>query len=161
MSIRPQIAVLTAASVLVFLGAWGFEALGYAPCQLCYWQRYPHYAAAAIGVVALLLPLRFFAYLGALALGTTSAVGFYHTGVERHWWPGPASCTGGGVDPNLSAADLLEQLQTAPLVRCDEIPWRLSDWVPLEFLDLTMANFNAVGSLVLALAWLAVARSRG
>jgi hypothetical protein len=43
---------------------------------------------------------------------------------------------------------------------CDEIPWRLSDWIPLQILDLTMANFNAVFSLALAGIWVAAARMK-
>ena len=89
---------------------------------------------------------------------TTSAVGVYHTGVERKWWAGPTSCTGGGDISNLSPADLLNQINAAPMVRCDEIPWLLSDLIPWDVLNLSMANFNAVGALVTALIWIAAAR---
>jgi disulfide bond formation protein DsbB len=155
---RQLVALATAVSVVSVLGAWTFEGLGYTPCELCYLQRYPHYAAIPIGVAALIFGWRWLAWPGALAAAATSAVGFYHTGVERHWWAGPASCTGGGEVANLSPAELLQQLQQAPLVRCDEIPWRLSDAIPWDALDLTMANFNAVGALVTALVWIAAAR---
>lgn len=157
---RTLVLVATLVSLVSVLGAWTFEALGYAPCQMCYWQRYPHYAAFAIGALALAWPgpRRWLAWAGALALATTSAIGFYHTGVERKWWQGPASCTGGGDVGALSPAELLEQLNASPLVRCDEIPWRLSDMIPLDILDLTMANFNAVGAALTVLIWIAAAR---
>ncbi len=153
------ILILTLASSVLIVGAWIFQSLGYAPCELCLWQRKPHYAAIVIGAVALLTRQRWLAWPGAAALATTSAIGFYHSGVERKWWPGPTSCTGTGNIGGMSADDLLAQLQSTPVVMCDQIPWRLSDMIPLQFLDITMANFNALGSLVLVFVWIAAARS--
>lgn len=156
---RQLILIATLVSVVSILGAWTFQSLGYRPCELCYLQRYPHYAAIAIGALALALRWNWLAWPGALAAATTSAIGVYHSGVERHWWAGPATCTGSGIDiSNVSAADLLNQITAAPIVRCDEIPWRLSDLIPWHVLDLTMTNFNAVGALVAALIWIAAAR---
>jgi disulfide bond formation protein DsbB len=157
-SSRQFILAATLASVALIVGAWIFQALGYAPCELCLLQRNPHYVAIGIGAVAWLTRWRWLAWPGAAALATTSAIGFYHSGVERKWWPGPTSCTGGGDIGGLSADDLLAQLQSTPVVMCDQIPWRLSDMIPLQFLDITMANFNAIGSLVLVFIWIAAAR---
>lgn len=158
LSWRQLVALATMVSVISVAGAWTFESLGYQPCELCYLQRYPHYTAIPIGIVALALGWRWLAWPGALAAAATSAVGFYHTGVERHWWAGPASCTGSVDMTNLTPAELLAQLQAAPLVRCDEIPWRLSDAIAWQALDLTMANFNAIGALITAFIWVAAAR---
>ncbi|GKY87932.1 disulfide bond formation protein B [Sinisalibacter aestuarii] len=155
---RQLILTATLISVASALGAWTFQAFGYEPCKLCYYQRYPHYTAVVIGVIALATRWTWLAWLGALAAATTSAIGFYHSGVERKWWEGPASCTGGGDISGLSPSELLNQINAAPLVRCDEIPWRLSDMIPWDALDFTMANFNAVGALVTALIWIAAAR---
>jgi disulfide bond formation protein DsbB len=156
---RQIILAATLFSVLSSLGAWGFQALGYQPCQLCYLQRYPHYTAVVIGALALATGWHRLAWAGALAALTTSAIGFYHTGVERKWWPGPASCSGGGGDiSGVTPEELLQQLTATDFVPCDEIPWRLSDAIPLPVLDITMANLNAVGSLAAALVWIAAAR---
>ncbi|MDX5403309.1 MAG: disulfide bond formation protein B [Rhodobacterales bacterium] len=130
------------------LGALAFQHIGgMAPCKLCIWQRWPHVAAIAIGAVAALaiLPARLLAGLGVLAALTTAGIGAYHTGVERKWWEGPASCSGGSVGDQ-SAQDLFAQIMAAPLVRCDEVPW--------EMLGLSMASWNAVASLALAGIWL-------
>lgn len=147
-------------SVVSIAGAWTFQMLGYAPCQLCYWQRNPHYAAILIGLVAMATRWYWLAWFGALAAAITSGLGVYHTGVERHWWAGPTSCTGSGVS-GLSTEDLVSQLTAAPLVRCDEIPWRISDAIPWDVLDITMANLNAVGSFLIVFVWLAAALRRG
>lgn len=145
------------ASAAILGGAFVFQSLGYAPCQMCFWQRWPHAIAAVLGAAALALKLRVLRWVGALTMAVSAGLGSYHSGVERKWWDGPASCTGGGVG-DLSVEDLLAQIQAAPLVRCDEIPWRLSDMIPIEVLDITMANFNAVGSLVLMGVWIVAAR---
>ncbi|MBK5934147.1 disulfide bond formation protein DsbB [Rhodovulum imhoffii] len=125
---------------------------GIAPCKLCIWQRWPHVIAAVLGPLALVsmgrsLPL---AGLGTMLIST--GLGGYHTGVERGWWPGPASCTsaGGGLG-KMSGADLLSFDAAGPaVVLCDEVPWSL--------LGLSMATYNAAGSLVLAGIWLMALR---
>lgn len=137
-------------SALLMLGALAFQHLGgLAPCPMCIWQRYPHVAAFLIGIVALVLPGRALPLLGALAALVTSAIGLYHTGVERGWWEGPTTCTSGPIT-GLSAEELLDQIMAAPLVRCDEVAW--------AFLGLSMASWNAIISFALALIWLAAAR---
>ena len=150
---RSQLILLaTAGSAAMMLGAWGFQYIGHmAPCKLCYWQRYPHLAAIAIGVVALALKTRALAWLGALAALATAGVGLYHTGVERQWWQGPTSCTSGSVD-GMSAQELLNQILAAPLVRCDEVAWQM--------FGLSMASWNAVASLGLAAIWILAATRR-
>ena len=136
----------------MLLGAWGFQYLGsMAPCKLCYWQRYPHMAALAIGVAALAVKTRLFAWAGMFAALTTSGLGLYHTGVERKWWEGPTSCTSGGVG-GLTPEELLNQILAALLVRCDDVAW--------EMLGLSMASWNAIASLGLALLWFLAATRR-
>ena len=145
---RHWMMIAAAGSAALMLGALAFQHIGgMAPCKLCIWQRWPHVVAIAIGAVAALaiLPARLLAGAGAIAALATAGVGAYHTGVERKWWDGPASCSGGGV-ADQSAQDLFAQIMAAPLVRCDEVPW--------EMLGLSMASWNAVASLMLAGVWL-------
>ena len=123
---------------------------GYPPCKLCYWQRWPHLAAIAIGVIAL-LGLPWLAWFGALAAATTSGIGIYHTGVERAWWQGPTSCTSSGIDLGaMTGADLLA-IEGPKLVLCDEVAWSL--------FGMSMASWNAVFSGILLIFWLRAARS--
>lgn len=150
---RTQLILIAAGgSLIALLGAFGFEYIGdMAPCKLCIWQRWPHAVAILAGVLALLMRGRIMPLIGMLGALATSGVGFYHTGVERHWWQGPSSCTS-SVGEGISTADLLEQIMAAPLVRCDEVPW--------EMFTLSMATWNALGSLLLAFVWLlAIKRS--
>lgn len=151
-----QLGMLAAGgSTVLLLAAFVFQALGYAPCAMCIWQRYPHAVAIGAGVFLAigLAPLVFLA-VGAASAATTAVIGVYHTGVERDWWQGPTSCTGSGLDlSNLTGSDLLPSASSGPsnLVMCDEVAW--------EFLTLSMASWNALWSAVLAGIWvLAIVR---
>jgi disulfide bond formation protein DsbB len=88
---------------------------------------------------------RLLALGGAACALTTAAFGAYHTGVERHWWPGPTTCTSGSI-ANISAKDLLAQIQAAPVVKCDQVAWQM--------LSLSMASWNTLFSLALVALWL-------
>lgn len=155
MTDRQLIALAAAGSFLLLGGAFVFQALGFAPCALCLWQRWPHAAAILLGVLALTLaPLRLMAALGALAALTTGGIGVYHTGVERGWWEGPASCSssGGGLG-GLSAESLLPgSAAVDPVVMCDEVAW--------QFMGLSMASWNASASFALAVIWILAATAR-
>lgn len=139
-------------SAAMLLAAWGFQYLGgMAPCKLCIWQRYPHGAAALIGALALASGWRILPWGGALAALSTGGIGLYHAGVEQGWWEGPTTCTSGPIG-NLSAEQLMAQILEAPLVRCDDIPW--------ELFGISMAGWNGVISIGLALIWLLAATRR-
>ena len=134
-------------SLALLLGAFFFQALGYAPCKLCLWQRWPHGVAIGAGLLVLALgPLMLVGVAGFLGALTTGGIGVYHTGVERGWWEGPTSCTGAGNSlAGLSGADLLSTAAPVDIVFCDEVAW----W----FLGLSMASWNAIISFGLAAIW--------
>ncbi|SFK59051.1 disulfide bond formation protein B [Shimia haliotis] len=146
LSKKQWVALLTAFSVFMVLGAWGFEYIGgMAPCKLCYYQRYPHWVAGGAGVLALAVGGQIWLYIGALGAATSGFVAAYHTGVERKWWAGPESCTS-AMSLEGSTDDLFNQIMAAPIARCDEIPW--------ELFGLSMANYNMLMSLGAAVFWL-------
>lgn len=144
------VSLAAAGSGGLLAGAFMFQMLGYAPCQMCIWQRYPHAIAVIVGLIWLWLGARWLMLVGALAAAATSAIGFYHAGVEQGWWQGPTTCSAGPID-TLSPDALLDQIMTAPLVRCDDIPW--------EIFGISMAGWNGVISLMLALLWLRAFRA--
>ena len=145
--------IATLGSAALLLGAWTFQYFGYAPCQMCLWQRWPHAIAVLIGITALILPWRALLYLGALAALTTAAIGVFHTGVERDWWEGITSCAGAGDLTGLSVNDLLDPSRDVgpPLIKCDEVAWSL--------FGLSMASWNALISFALFGIWIRAARS--
>jgi disulfide bond formation protein DsbB len=148
---------LGALSAALLLGALGFQYLGrLPPCEMCLWQRWPHLAAAIVGLMGggavaagilgrgMARPL---AVLTALLVAASGAIAVYHAGVEWHWWPGPSQCTGSAFKYT-GSLDL-----NAPVVMCDHAAWRL--------FGLSLAGYNAIISLGAALIGLIViARSR-
>jgi disulfide bond formation protein DsbB len=132
-------------SVLLLAGAFVFQAMGYLPCAMCWWQRFPHMAAIVVGALALSVRGPLLPALGALAALATALIGIFHTGVERDWWQGPASCTGNG---GLTSGDLLS-MDGPRLVMCDQVSWAL--W------GLSMPSWNALLSLALVALWVAAA----
>lgn len=143
-----QLSLLAGAgSAALLVAALGFQAVGYAPCELCILQRWPHVAAIAVAVLVWWTGrVRVLAILGMIAAGVAMGLALYHTGVEWKLWAGPSHCSGTiGNLATMSAQDLMTRLQSAPVVRCDEVAWR--------FLGLSMAAWNAVFSAGLAVVW--------
>lgn len=119
-------------------GALGSQYVGgLHPCEMCHWQRWPHYAALVIAALAFTAPAeamraRMLTGLAALAIAISGSIGVYHAGVELGWWQGATTCSSMG-------AMSLEDLMNVPLVRCDEVQF--------SFLGISMAGWNAIFSL--------------
>lgn len=122
-----------AASASLLAGAHLFEAAGFAPCDLCLDQREAHWAALAVAIGGLIAAVFLKARrVAAAAIGATALVyavsaglAFYHTGVEYKFWPGPATCSGGGDTHNIGAIDLgAAVLHPASGPSCSDAAWR-------------------------------------
>ena len=140
------LSILVPGALLV--GALGSQYLGgLHPCEMCYWQRWPHWAGLALGGLSFFLPAarRPLVLLAALAIATSGAIGVFHAGVEWGWWEGLTSCTATG-------AQTLEDILSSPVVRCDQVQFAV--------LGLSMAGWNALISLSAAgaIAWLTLRR---
>jgi disulfide bond formation protein DsbB len=120
---------------------------GLYPCEMCYWQRWPHGVAILLVLGAFLFPARqkLLVTLAALAIAISGAIGVFHAGVELGWWEGITHCTATG-------AGSLQDILNVPLIRCDQVQW--------DFLGVSMAGWNAILSLAGAAAILALARSK-
>ena len=149
----PGVAAAVAVLVLgaaTLLGAWFFQyALGMEPCPLCLEERIAYYVSTALALVLVVasgagLPRMLLALglalIAVLMLGN-AGLGVYHSGVEWKLWPGPQDCSG-SLHSFGRAADLLKQLSSARVVRCDEAAWR--------FLGLSLAGYNVLISIGLA-----------
>lgn len=149
------IAILTPNALL--WGAIGFQYLGgLHPCEMCYWQRWPHLTAIILALVAIATRRRSatsatFTVLAALAVLTSGLIGGFHAGVEYHWWEGLTRCA---TALPTGAGSALDAILSAPLVRCDTAAWTM--------FGISMAGYNFLISTVAALACLTlVARWRG
>ena len=149
--------VILAITVSSIAGAFVFEALGYAPCELCLKERMPYYGAVPFAGLAVLFAARgpsglLRAAFVALALifAGSAIFGAYHAGVEWGVWPGPKECSGPLAHAS-SVEDFLKQLQSIKVARCDA--------PALRILGLSLAAWNAVisaGLAALAMAGLRV-----
>ncbi|NDV01508.1 disulfide bond formation protein B [Pseudoroseicyclus tamaricis] len=150
---RKSLSLIAAGGSLALLaGAFLFQTLGYLPCKMCLWQRWPHVVAIGMGVLMLIVPNRAWPWIGAAAAAVTSGLGLYHTGVERGWWEGPTSCTSTGTSlSDLGGSDLLS-MDGPGIVLCDQVSW--------AFAGLSMASWNAIFSLILAIIWVRAATAK-
>jgi disulfide bond formation protein DsbB len=126
------------------------------PCVLCIYQRYAYLGAAAFGLLGLIAGPRTGARRAAVALAglaflTGAAIAAFHVGVEQQWWRGTAECHAPAFDPNASIAELRKQLLGTRFIPCDEVPWSL--------FGISMAGYNVLASLGLALASFWAARN--
>ena len=117
-----QARALALAIPAALLGGAYIAQLGFGlfPCEMCWWQRYPHFAALALALVAYVAPMpRVWVVLAGLAIITSGLIGGFHAGVEYGWWEGITNCT--AQEASGSALDFSE----VQVVRCDAAPWDL------------------------------------
>lgn len=145
------LALLLPAALLT--GALGSQYIGgLVPCEMCLWQRWPHWAALPLAALGIAFVTRSFGrvctLLAALAILISGLIGGFHAGVEYGWWEGLTACTT-SMDPNASAEDVLTNIMEAPLVRCDQAQW--------EMFGISLAGYNFLLSGAAALAIFLVA----
>ncbi|NNC53550.1 MAG: disulfide bond formation protein B [Erythrobacter sp.] len=113
-----------------YISQYGFDLY---PCEMCWWQRYPHFAAVALALMGFVLaPKRLWVALAAGAILTSGLIGLFHAGVEYGWWEGVTSCA--AMPQADDGQNALDAIMNAPIVRCDEAPW--------TFLGVSLAGFN-------------------
>jgi disulfide bond formation protein DsbB len=156
-NLKRAAAIAVAVPLILLVGAYGSEMYGLVACEMCWWQRWAHFAALATGIPALLLQLRqvrdlaphdrvdaatrFWVTTAACSILASGLIGGYHAGVEYGWWEGHTACTA-AFRPT-AGGDLLAEMMRQPLVRCDTAQWTL--------LGVSLAGYNAIISTLTAL----------
>ena len=133
-----------------YVGQYAFDLY---PCEMCWWQRWPHFAALALAALAFVLrgQARLLVALAAVGVLISGLIGAFHAGVEYGWWEGITTCTAVAVE---GAADPLKAILNAPIVRCDQVQW--------ELFGISLAGFNFLISAAAALLIFALlGRSKG
>ena len=148
---KARLLALVVPSALM-LGALGSQYIGgLHPCEMCYWQRWPHDAAIVLALFAFGTRVNKASHvlvaLAALAIMVSGGIGVFHAGVEYGWWEGLTACT---ATISGSGDDLLKSIMNAPLVRCDVAPWSL--------FGISLAGYNFLLSLggavaILGMTW--------
>lgn len=123
---------------------------GLPPCEMCWWQRYPHFAAVLLALIGFFAaPSRRWIMLAAFAILISGLIGAFHAGVEYDWWEGITSCS----TVNLGDGDPLEAIMNAPFVRCDTSPW--------DLFGISLAGWNFFISVGAALTIFTLLRKKG
>jgi disulfide bond formation protein DsbB len=135
-------------ALALILGALGFQYIGgVVPCEMCHWQRWPHIAAAIIGIVGVAFArdkARALAWAIVLLVTVSGLIGLYQSGMQWGFLPGPTSCSG---------HRFVIGSTMVPDVQCDVVTWSL--------FGLSLAVYNAIFSfLIAATAGLALTKSR-
>ncbi len=128
---------------LLLAGAYVSEyGFGLPPCEMCWWQRYAHFAALALALLSTVArPGPLWIALAGVGVLASGLIGGFHAGVEYDWWEGLTTCAG---PAGAAGGDPLEAIYNAPFVRCDEPAWTLA--------GISLAGFNFLISTVSALA---------
>lgn len=146
-TIYPPVPALVAlAGIVVLAAAFAFQHLGgYMPCKLCIYQRWPFAIVIVLSLAAYVFSrggndnrARVLIRICGLVFLVGASIAVYHVGVEEAWWPGPTTCSGIGGGAG-SIDELMAMIETAPVVRCDEVQWRL--------FGISMAGYNVFLSL--------------
>ncbi len=135
------LALLTPLALLVgaYISQYGF---GLYPCEMCWWQRYAHFAALVLALGAWVRPgAVWLTALAGAAIAAAGAIGLFHAGVEYHWWDGLTRCS---ANVAAGSADPLEAIMNAPVIRCDAAPW--------DLFGISLAGWNFLFSGAAAMA---------
>ena len=123
-------------------GALGSQYIGgLYPCEMCHWQRWPHYAAILIALAAFATAgrpatSRRLVIVAALCILVSGLIGAFHAGVEYGWWEGLTQCS---RMPSPGTGNMLADIMATPLIRCDVAQWTL--------FGISLAGWNALFSI--------------
>lgn len=145
------IALASLASLAIAFASqyWG----GLQPCVLCWYQRYPYMAVAALGILGVIAAgrpglLRLILVLAAIAFFVDAGIAAFHVGVEQQWWQGTTACSN-TIDPNLTLEELKTALQEAPVVDCQKPAFVLFG-ISMAGYNFLYASINGIIATVLA-----------
>ena len=131
--------VMGAGALALLLGALGFQYFAHlAPCEMCHWQRWPHIAAAIIGLGLVSFfrrSSRELAWLVVALITLSGLIGAYQAGLQWGFLPGPQGCT-------VQHAYVMGSGAAAPAVSCNAVTWSL--------FGLSLAAYNALLSFLIA-----------
>ena len=121
--------------------------LGHEPCKLCLYQRIPYFLA-----ILLIIKIFFFKKYEKITLliltlifVSSTALAFYHFGIEQGFFSESLACTAPDLSKTLSKEQLLEQLKQNN-ISCKDVSFRI--------LGLSLATINTIFSLVLSVIFI-------
>ena len=144
---KPLVAITVVAGMLTASAFVLENGFGIRPCPMCWWQRYVHWAIAAIGLASL-SPVAARLRSGALGLVGMIAligaiIGTWQSSAQWGLLGYPDGCTSDGMQARFSTDDILQSLSQQGTIPCDLETFRL--------FGLSLANWNvmAMGAIIL------------
>ncbi|MCH8346932.1 MAG: disulfide bond formation protein B [Proteobacteria bacterium] len=119
--------------------------LGYQPCELCLYQRYPYMIIAVVALIAyvtrhrhdigLKRAARGFLIIIIMLLFLEVFLAAHHIGVEQGFWQAFTACAGIDIDPSATTEEYLRFLSEIQVIACDQ---------RRTFLGISFAEYNIV-----------------
>ena len=121
--------------------------LGHEPCKLCLYERIPYLLSMLL--ITKILFIKKYEKITLLILFlvfmSSTALAFYHFGIEQGFFSESLACTVGDLSKTLSKEELLQQLEQNS-IGCKDVSFRM--------LGLSLAAINTIFSLVLSVIFL-------
>ena len=117
--------------------------LGHNPCKLCLYERIPYFLATLLIIKIIFIKKyeKITLLILFLVFMSSTALAFYHFGIEQGFFSESLVCTTGDLSKTLSKEELLEQLKQNS-ISCKEVGFRI--------LGFSLAAINTIFSLILS-----------
>ena len=121
--------------------------LGHEPCKLCLYERIPYFLSMLLIIKMLFIKKyeRVTLLILFLVFISSTALAFYHFGIEQGFFSESLVCATGDLSKTLSKAELLQQLKQNS-ISCKDVSFRI--------LGLSLAAINTVFSLILSVIFM-------
>jgi len=116
---------------------------GHEPCRLCLYERIPYFLSILLIIKMLFIKKyeRVTLLILFLVFISSTALAFYHFGIEQGFFSESLACTSGDLSKTLSKEELLQQLKLNG-ISCKDVSFRI--------LGLSLAAINTIFSLILS-----------
>lgn len=131
---------------IIFVFVLQYE-YGILPCKICIWQRWPHVINIFLVLIILssnLIP-NYIYKIALINMFFGFLLALYHFGLEQKIWNNVFSCSGTLDLKNLSAGELLTNLNNTPITSCEIQAW--------NFLKLSLTGWNIISTLLISVIW--------
>ena len=140
-------------SLLVFISSILVSALviehqlGHEPCKLCLYERIPYFLSMLLIIKIIFIKKyeKVTLLILFLVFVSSTALAFYHYGIEQGFISESLACTTGDLSKTLSKEELLEQLKQNR-ISCKDVSFKI--------LGLSLAAINTIFSLILSVIFI-------
>ena len=121
--------------------------LGHDPCKLCLYERIPYFLSMLLIIKIIFIKKyeRVILLILFLVFMSSTALAFYHFGIEQGFFSESLACTTGDLSKTLSKEELLEQLKQNR-ISCKDVSFRI--------LGFSLAAINTIFSLILSVIFI-------